>query len=580
MSRSNPPPPGSPSTADPGATSSLRPFGLAALATFAVLAATEPFLSIAWDEGYTLGRVERVRSWLVALADPPAFARQWTPPTVELVQPDGPVPPGIRPVSPPSRTDVSTRSGLLSPPVLLYFWPFAREEPHGHPPFYALVALAGDVLTPWRLELGRARLGTMLVFSLVAGWVHSFFRVRYGSWSALAAVAAFVLQPRLWAHAHYATYDALLTALWVAATLAFFQAVQSPATRWRWTIFYAVLQGAACATKLTGWMIPIPLIAWALLRRDRHAFLTLALAAPLTLITAYVFVPPWWSDPLGGFSRFLASNLGRAASIPIETMFLGRVYNTPAESLPWYNTLAITAMVVPVGVLCLALVGFARSFRAPTDSFPSLVAIHWAFLLLLRSMPHVPGHDVERLFLPAFGCLALSAGLGAGWLVDRFGRWGRGVVIASVVEAAASVLLFMPTPLAYYSPLVGGPAGAQRLGMESTYYWDGLSPTLLRWLNDRTPAGSKVAFSSQPTSLLYLRRTGELTRGLFPNEPGPYRWYVLQNRPGAWRPADRELVRRFRPATSSSKFGVPLVLIYSFDDFLRAAQSVPSPDPR
>ncbi len=37
---------------------------------------------------------------------------------------------------------------LFDRQVLAWFWPFAREEPHGHPPFYALLGLAGDVLDP------------------------------------------------------------------------------------------------------------------------------------------------------------------------------------------------------------------------------------------------------------------------------------------------------------------------------------------------------------------------------------------------------------------------------------------------
>ena len=42
-----------------------------------------------------------------------------------------------------------------------------------------------------------------------------------------------------------------------------------------------------------------------------------------------------------------------------------------------------------------------------------LIAGHWTFLMLLRALPHTPGHDGVRLFLPAFGVLALLGGLGA-----------------------------------------------------------------------------------------------------------------------------------------------------------------------
>src|SRR3954468_22011492 len=146
----------------------IRGAGLAvALATAAVMLATEPRLAIVWDEGYTLGRVARLRLWFRALADPPAFAAHWSPPAEELVQQVGARPPG--------RDQFDTRSRLLfDPGVLAWFWPFAREEPHGHPPLYALVGLAGDVLTPGRDALPRARLGPILAFSVAAGALFGF----------------------------------------------------------------------------------------------------------------------------------------------------------------------------------------------------------------------------------------------------------------------------------------------------------------------------------------------------------------------------------------------------------------------
>ena len=78
------------------------------------------------------------------------------------MQPDG--------ATPPRRDQIDTRAKLLfDPDVLAYFWPFAREEPHGHPPFYALLGLIGDLLAPTWQDLPRARLGPILLFSLHRG---------------------------------------------------------------------------------------------------------------------------------------------------------------------------------------------------------------------------------------------------------------------------------------------------------------------------------------------------------------------------------------------------------------------------
>jgi hypothetical protein len=529
-------------------------------ATLALMVATEPSLAIVWDEGYTLGREARVRSWVEAMRDPPGFARRWSPPTLELVQRDDRVPP-------PTPDRLATRAGLLAPDVLAWFWPFAREEPHGHPPFYAIVGLVGDLLAPSWDTLPRARLGTMIAFSLAAGAIFAAWARRHGPWAGGLAAGAWALQPRLFAEGHYATYDALLASLWVAATITFARAVEpgeekmSGRLRWASAIALGVLLGWAADTKLTGWLLPLPFLAWTALARDRRGLLTLLVAAPIAIATIYLFNPAFWPVPVGGVERFLRSNLGRASTRPIPILFLGEVIETPTGSLPWYNTLAWTVFVTPVGFLALAVVGAVMSCRRLRREPLGLLATGgWAFLLLLRALPHTPGHDGVRQFLPAFGCLALTAGLGAAGAVEKLGRWGKGLVVAALIEGAASVALMMPVPLSYYSPIVGGLPGAAALGMEPTYYWDALDAKGLDWLNRNTPPDETVQFSTFPTSWLELRRSGRLRARLARVEPGEMAWYVVQNRPGALRPIDRALIARSgRRHVLVSKWGVPLI---------------------
>lgn len=536
------------------------------LLTFVALAATEPRLAIVWDEGYTLGREVRLRAWFQAVANPAKFAQTWVPPREELVQAQG---------APAPRPDeINTRSKLFDPRVLAYFWPFAREEPHGHPPFYALLGLIGDVLPASLSDLARARLGTMLVFSAAAGVVFAFATRLWGLWPGLAAAAAWVLQPRLFAHAHYATYDAILTSLWVCAIAAFARAVEpsesSRGPRWGWVAAFGIIVGCAADTKLTGWLLPIPLAVWTLIYRDRRGLLSLVFGGIIGAVVLYLVNPPWWQEPITGVLRFFTSNLNRASSIRIKTLFLGEVYETPNGSLPWYNTLAWTLFVTPVGFLALALAGAVRSIRRwKSEPIGLLLVGHWTFLLLLRALPHTPGHDGERQFLPAFGVLAVLAGSGAFWAIEGWRRWGKALIALTVAEGAVSVALMMPVPLSYYSPVVGGLPGASRVGMEPTYYWDSLSDDTLHWLNANTARDQKVLFATNPTSWLYLRREGKLRPDYHPMRPGSFAWYVLQNRPGAFSQADRELLATATPRFVARKWGVPLLWVYRYDDLER-----------
>jgi 4-amino-4-deoxy-L-arabinose transferase-like glycosyltransferase len=535
---------------------------LVAALTLLLLVATEPQLTIVWDEGYTLGRVERIRAWCKAVRDPKGFAAHWRgeAPRDELVQQR---PDEIRPTA----SQVDTRAKLFSRPVLDYFWPFAREEPHGHPPFYALVSLVGDLIAPGASELLRARLGPMLLFSSVSGAVFAFFAARYGNWSAALAAGAWVLQPRLFAHAHYALYDNVLTSLWIAAILAFAMAARSPVAagkrrRWAWAILVGVIAACAADTKLTGWFLPLPFLAWVVLRRDIKGAWSLVVAGLVGLLVLYALCPPFWGQPIAGVDRFLKSNLSRAQTVPIPALFLGRVYMTPKQALPWYNTIVWTAFIAPVGVLAFALAGVWRTLRTfKSEPFGLLVLLNWGFFLVLRALPGAPGHDAERQFLPAFGCLALLAGLGGAAAGQNCGRWARVLIAASLVEGAVSVAAMMPVPLSYYSPVVGGLPGATKLGMEPTYYWDALTPAALNWLNQNTPAGERVSFATNPTSWFYLRRTGRLkARFYVPWETGRVAWYVVQNRAGSLGPRDRALVARLGPRyVLVEKWGVPLI---------------------
>jgi hypothetical protein len=321
-------------------------------------------------------------------------------------------------------------------------------------------------------------------------------------------------------------------------------------------------------TKLTGWFLPLPFLAWALLYGDRRALLTLAVGILFGLAFLVALIPPWWHNPMLGLVRFFESNLTRATTTPLKTLFLGTVYETPSGSLPWYNTLVWTLMVTPIGLLGLFIAGEIRALsRARSNSLGMLVLGHWAFLILLRALPHTPGHDAVRQFLPAFGILALLVGLGAEVVERRLGAWGKALIIGAVTEALLSVALMMPVPLSYYSPLVGGLPGAARIGMEPTYYWDSLQPEILDWLNAHTALDQRVMFARYPTSWLYLRRNGQLRVKILSTEPGAWTWFVLQNRPGAFRPMERELIARGHPAKMFVKWGVPLLWVFPYREF-------------
>src|SRR5207302_1568873 len=153
--------------------------------------------------------------------------------------------------------------------------------------------------------------------------------------------------------------------------------------------------------------------------------------------------------------------------------------------LPWHNTLVWTAITAPVGTLALFALGVGRALRAWRVRPEWLLLVgHWAVLVVVRATPWAPPHDAERLFLPSFAFLALLAGLGA---------------------------------------------------------------EVLDWLHDHTAEDEKIAFAPLSwENLKLLRDWGTLRAGWLRQEPGRYRWYVIQRRPGFWSEADRRLIESGR----------------------------------
>jgi hypothetical protein len=547
------------------------------LLALALMVATESRLPIVWDEGFTLIRLARVRAWLSAVRDPPGFAAAWQPARFVTAMEDR-----VRPLL---ASEVDTREKLFSRRAIAWFWPFAREEPHGHPPFYALLALIGDGLAPGWDELARARLGAILLFGSTAGALFAFLARRRGYWSAALGSGAFALSPQLFAMGHYAHYDGPLTCLWLGSVLAFAEAAipaagapggRSP--RWGWVVLFGALTGAAAGTKLTGWFLPLPFLLWTALYWDRKGALCLAAGGLVAAATVYAVTPPWWGSPAEGLSAFFRSNLTRGDSAPIPVQFLGTVYRTPNESLPWYNTLVWTVAATPVGFLAWALAGLGRAARHREDRVAVLAVLHWLFPLILRALPHTPGHDGVRQFLPAFGGLALVAGTA---VAARPGTWPRALIVAALAEGAVSTAVMLPVPLSYFSPAVGGLPGATRLGLEPTYYWDTLTPEVLGWVNGHTAQGRSILFEGTPFSYYYLKQSGRLRPRAFPFERSePWEWYLVQNRPGWFHRLDLALIARHGPRrVLLSKFGVPLVWAFERQEVETTASKIGAATP-
>ncbi|REK19051.1 MAG: DUF2029 domain-containing protein [Planctomycetota bacterium] len=504
-----------------------------------LLLATSAAMPMGWDEGDTIARAEAI----VAVANSQGGD-------------DGP-------------------GGLAG---LEAAWPFTVGR-EGHPPLAGLLIVASDAIAPRGLDpLSRLRLGHMALFAVAAGAM--FYRLvrDYRLWIVgIVAVAVLLTMPRMFAHAHFTTYDAPVTAGWVLAWAAF-----APACRdWRLTPVFGAALGLAFAAKFTGWLAPVPFLVWAIIYRDARAWRALVVGVPLAVAVFVALNPPLWSEPLAGLRTFLSLNLHRAEQpgLNITTQFFGSRYNL-GHPLPWYNTLVWTAITISPMALLLGGIGLVASVRRwRRDRVSLLVVLCWATLIVVRALPWAPPHDGVRLFLPGFAFFAALAGVGAGRALYReslFDQdkivaqgWAKVAIALALVMSTFDAIAYFPHGLSYYNRLIGGLRGAAAVGMEATYYWDSLDRETLAWLREHTADDEKVRFAWGPTAnLALLKRWGLLER--VESDPGSYRWYVVQRRGGVYRPHDVWLIDHARPAYQRSLFGVPLLDVYSDDDYQHA----------
>jgi len=508
-------------------------------------------------------------------------------------------------------------------------WPYTTEV-EGHPALYGILIALGQRLAPPGLgPLDAARFGPIVVFGLAAGAM--FYRMgrAYGRTAAAGAVAALMLMPRMFAHAHFAGCDGPLTASWILAWATWAPAIQTSRhtahdhtatlptgaetslwsaafARAPWIVLWGMALGLTLSAKATGWIAPLPFLVWALAYRRRAAIPAAAVGMPVALATFFVLNPPLWADPLSGWLTFFRLNLQRGEQWNIPILFLGQMHHLE-NPLPWYNTLFWTAITVPTGILVLAVVGLAHVARR-WRSQPAgvLLVLNWLVLLLARALPGVPVHDGVRLFLPSFAFLAALAGVGCGAIVNclpptwaigsarvagqaigngaGWRRWtGMAAAALLYMGSASSLFWYAPQWLSYYNLLIGGLRGASAAGMEPTYYWDGLDREVLTWLNEHTAPDEKVRFgASSPENLALLQQWGILRFAAREEASGRFRWYVLQRRPSGLRPADQWLIGHapaaYRKTIRAGGYGpwrmdVPIVEVYDDRHFLDACRA-------
>jgi len=392
----------------------------------------------------------------------------------------------------------------------LIFSPSGAKEVFGspeylpdHPPMGRIMLGVAHYLTSWCIagsestgyNVPAARLGSCFAFAMTVLLLSEFCRRRYGWAAAVCVVILMISTPGLMGHARIAALESATNLAWVAALL--------PLLAW-WTdsrppstlraCLSGVFWGLLLLTKVQGVLLPPIVFLWAVWQfrwKSLRPLTCWAIGGGVVFLLAW----PWlWLDPI----RNLQQYLGRTSDRPtLYCWYFGE--RLADKQVPWHYPFVITLFTLPFGVLLCLL---ARFRRTQPDSIDQLLLLSIAVPLIVFALPGTPVYDGNRLFLivmPPIIVLAARAFCRFDNMTNGQGDLSRSPISRTVARWQVTVLgllalqpfgspIFSPYAISQYGPLAGGSNGAAWMGMESSYWSDGLNGSF--W--EQVPENSTV----------------------------------------------------------------------------------------
>ena len=416
---------------------------------------------------------------------------------------------------------------------------------HEHPSLMKVLFMASHRIfhegLGWIAEPGTAyRLPGMLSASVAVATIYLWGRRVSGHAAGLVAAISFAAMPRVFFHAHLACFDVPVTAAWLVTSYCYVRSLETP--RLRWYLATAVSYGLLLEIKHNAWLLPFVMIGHHVLlllgdvfasRRPvrtlvPRAWIGMLLLGPLLFYALW----PWlWFDPIARFAEYFAFHRHHDY---YNMEFLGRTYWKPPMPLgyAWVMTAAtvplITLLLFVLGLI--RLVGGVQKLREQAPERRSGPELFWLVAVLVSYAPWLydstPIFGGTKHWMTAYPFLCLLAGSGSAWLLERLGELRFGRIPAGVQTTVAGACLVAapigmtlhshPFGLSFYTPLVGGAAGAATLGLNRTF-WGYTTGSLAPALNRGAAPGAGVyVHDTALPSFEMLQADGRLRSDLRP----------------------------------------------------------------
>jgi len=381
--------------------------------------------------------------------------------------------------------------------------------------FTAFTALERDAR--YRETFAAARQEMILVTSCLFAAVVGLAWRLLGRGAGLLGGALLLLDPYVVGMTRLLHVDALLAPLMAVSGLS--ALIWWQGRQRRYLLLSSAAGGLALLTKAPAAYLPIffatvAVVGGGVLPSPRVWLLS---CASWGVVAAAVYVGLWpamWVDPVGTASDVVTFAM-REGGQPHNwsNFFLGEPETTDPGPLFYPVTLAFRLGPIAVLGLLIAVVGIRKR---PKDR-GAIIGVG-GYAIGFMALMTIGGKKFDRYMLPAIVMLDLLAGLGL-WMLIRESRRihiRRAAVVA--VFAVQGLLLWSayPYPIAFYNPLLGGVAGAQRVMMVG--WGEGLDQ-VAAYLNRRPGSDRLVASTLYHHALrpLFRGRTQRIVEPLSPD---------------------------------------------------------------
>jgi 4-amino-4-deoxy-L-arabinose transferase-like glycosyltransferase len=494
---------------------------------------------------------------------------------------------------------------------------------HEHPALIkSLFALSNLLLQKrhhlFAMEGTSFRFPAIVLAGCVIALVYVWGTQARGRVAGIAAAVLLATMPRFFFHAHLACFDVPIVTMWTLAAYTYWRSLRDGGVAW--PVLAGICFGLALDTKHNSWFlpfactahfaalqawallartrlaarIPLPPAPWVTLRRGLVALSCMALLGPLVFVALW----PWiWHDTLPRLKDYANFHLNHEY---YNMEFLGRNYWKPPmpRGYAWVMTLA----TVPVITLALFAVGVGTRVRAwlvrekvaredargAVD--PMATDVLWLIGLVINYVmwlsPQTPIFGGTKHWMTAYPFLALFAGAGVSAVVRAARRellrvrhraplarrlarvwWAPAALTCACVFAAplAETVHSHPWGLTSYTPLVGGAAGAARLGLNRGF-WGYTTGAVADFLNREAPPNASIfVHDTAGASWDMLVRDGRIRRDIHPA------WGVVGATLGLYHHELHMLGHEYqywtafgtvRPVDVAGLDGVPVIVVY------------------